>query len=155
MSTAKDALYDAISAELSPFGVGPARISSMTNRLEQALAEQGYYIAPIQPATDHPTACRTDPRTSNGEITYSMRAGSQRHRLLEAYAEWYSLTDEEAMERAEGVSPLSEYATRCSEMRNAGWIEDTGEDRKGGSGTPRIVCRITDAGRAQLRKVRS
>lgn len=130
--------------------------------VEAALAEGGFYIAPIGRAADHPTARSTDPRTSQGNITYTMRANSQRHRLLKAYEAvnphgidgiGQGLSDEEAMEAAEGVRHDSEYATRCSELRNAGWIIDTGADRKGATGTPRIVCRITDAGRVELRRL--
>lgn len=126
--------------------------------IESALAEGGYYVAPIRRAADHPTARRTDPRTSDGTKTATMRAGTQRHRLLKAYGDTNAdlkggLTDEEAMELAQGVRHDSEYATRCSELRNAGWIADTGSDRKGATGTPRIVCAITDMGRTELRRL--
>lgn len=123
--------------------------------VENALAESGYYIAPIGQAGGHPTARSTDPRTSDGTKTYSLKAGTQRARLLETFGRWPDdgLTDEQAMEKTQGVNPNSEYATRCSELRHAGWIEDTGRDRKGNSGTPRIVSRITEKGQAQLRRI--
>lgn len=130
--------------------------------IEAALAEQGYYLAPIVPA-ETVGARTSDPRTSHQAVPSKMRANSQRHRLLKAYAnpalrvkhsgQWLGLTDEEAAAMAEGVRHDSEYATRCSELRNAGLIRDTGEDRKGATGTPRIVCRITDMGLAELRRL--
>jgi hypothetical protein len=91
-----------------------------------------------------------------------VKAGTQRFRLLAAFAAAFEgklgvtafdgLTDEEAMEVAEGVSPKSEYATRCSELRTAGYIVDTGQDRKGDSRLPRIICRITPMGLAAYRR---
>lgn len=123
--------------------------------IEQALSEGGYYIAPITPATT--VGARTsDPRTSHRAAeAITLKAGTQRARLLETFGRWPDdgLTDEEAMERSTGVRADSEYATRCSEMRRAGWLVDTGRDRKGGAGTPRIVSRITDTGLAELRRV--
>jgi hypothetical protein len=151
----KDALNEALSRVFNPIGVSEVRIATLTSKVEDVLAEKGYYVAPIAQPTS-PGVRNADPRTSGQAVPGVMRRGSQRHLLLRSYAERApesGLTDEEAMERAVGVNPNSEYATRCSELRNAGWIEDTGEDRKGNSGTPRIVCRITDAGRAELRRL--
>lgn len=101
-------------------------------------------------------ARRTDPGTSHAAgAAVTVRAGSQRHRLLEAFAlelaeDMGGLTDENAMHLAEGVTVTSEYAKRCSELREAGFLEPTGETRKGASGMDRIVSRITDAGRRAL-----
>src|SRR3954471_18679827 len=104
-----DALYEALRKvdASQPLRVGWFDV------VERVLAEHGYYLAPIQRAADHPTARTTDPRTSNGNHTYTMRSGSQRHRLLKAYDTAAraslgingldGLTDEEAMEHAEGV----------------------------------------------------
>lgn len=157
----KDVLLEAVTAELAPLGVGPIRLAGMTQRIEQTLTDLGYYVAPITPATTV-GARATDPRTSHKAAeVIRLKAGTQRHRLLEAFARdslvgnGTGLTDEEAMEQTVGVSPTSEYATRCSEMRRAGWLVDTGEDRKGNSGTPRIVSRITEKGLAELRRVNS
>lgn len=102
---------------------------------------------------------RTDPGTSHqADRAIVIKANTQRGRLLATFGatphaengHQEGLTDEEAMNLTEGVSPYSEYAKRCSELRDAGLIETTGETRKGQAGTPRIVSRITDAGRAAL-----
>ena len=131
--------------------------------IEVALADAGYYIAPIIPVQTIQSRS-TDPRTSHAAEPTPLRAGTQRHLLLSAYhsnvgREWENnyggLTDEEAATFAEGVSPTSEYAKRCSELRAAGLIIDTGKNRKGNSGLDRIVCRITEAGKAELRRLGS
>lgn len=92
-----------------------------------------------------------DPGTSHQAAqAITVKANTQRGRLLAAWGALEDATDEEAMEKAEGVSPVSEYAKRSSELRDAGLIEATGEARKGSAGTPRIVSRITDEGRRVL-----
>lgn len=107
----------------------------------------------------------TDPVTSHkAAAAITVKAGSQRAKLLDAFMDSYKteisswqghfpsgLTDEEAMNRALGVSPSSEFSKRCSELREAGLIEATGETRPGGSGHQRIVSKITDKGRAVVR----
>jgi hypothetical protein len=102
----------------------------------------------------------TDPVTSHAAAReIRVKAGTQRARLLEAFAqadqnEYHShggsLTDEQAMERAHAVSPLSEFSKRCSELRQGGFIEPTGETRAGSAGPQRIVSRITGKGRAWI-----
>lgn len=102
----------------------------------------------------------TDPATSHAAAAeIKIRANSQRALLLQAFSlhyrsrlsgEYRGLTDEEAMEWAEGVSPTSEYAKRCSELREGGFIEPTGETRAGSAGPQRIVSKITDKGRAWI-----
>lgn len=118
------------------------------------LREEGYYLAPLT-TEGGPTARPSDPRTSQKWNPDTMRPGTQSHRLLETFGRWPDdgLTDEQAMEKAEGVSPLSEYAKRCSDLRTAQLIVDTGKDRKGGSGLDRIVCRITPKGQAVLARL--
>lgn len=102
---------------------------------------------------DIPGARNTDPDTSHAAAAeIKVKAGSQRARLLAAFAgfgQWRieGLTDEEAMRIAQGVSPTSEYSKRCSELREGGFIEPTGETRPGAAGPQRIVSRITDKGR--------
>lgn len=102
---------------------------------------------------------RTDPSTSHAAEPTPVRAGTQRARLLEAFglpSAAEGLTDEEAMEKATGVSAISEYAKRCSELRDAGLIEVVRDSegaylvRKGGTGIDRIVSRITDEGNKVL-----
>jgi hypothetical protein len=104
-------------------------------------------------------ARNTDPSTSDKATKgLTMRANSQRSKMLAAFAGFGTegATDEQAMEAAIGVSPLSEYAKRSSELREAGLIEpvrtDTGAvvTRKGGQGAQRIVSRVTDEGRKVL-----
>jgi hypothetical protein len=101
----------------------------------------------------------TDPDTSHvATAEIRVKAGSQRARLLAAFHDvdvrinlsglHEGLTDEEAMGYAIGVSPGSEYAKRCSELREGGFIEPTGETRAGSAGPQRIVSRITPKGRA-------
>lgn len=101
---------------------------------------------------------RSDPGTSHAaDHAIVVKAGTQRAKLLLSFLAMSELTgpdmdpgltDEEAMEKSEGVSPTSEYAKRCSELRDAGLIEPTGETRKGAAGVDRIVSTITDQGRA-------
>jgi hypothetical protein len=123
-----------------------------------ALAEGGYYLAPIVPV-QQPQARASDPYTSkvaaNG-VRFTAR--SQSYLLLNSFEQAEvegrdGLTDEEAMQRQLRVDPSSEYATRCSQLRKAGLIQDTGKDRAGSTGTPRIVSRITGMGRAELRRL--
>jgi hypothetical protein len=94
-------------------------------------------------------ARRTDPATSQAagkDAAY--RAGSQKALLLTAFTSHPDgLTDEEAAIIA-GVSLTSEYAKRCSELRDAMLIVPrinpaTGEPltRVARSGLQRIVCR--------------
>ena len=105
-------------------------------------------------------ARRSDHATSKaGAAAVAPRAGSQRARLLAVYASsnaWRDLpgwTDEEAAEWC-GLSG-SCYWKRCGELRDGGWIEPVLDTVRGGeltrigsAGSPRIVCRITPAGRA-------
>lgn len=91
---------------------------------------------------------RTDPDTSKaaGELI-KIRAGSQRALLLGAFWNFPGgLTDEQAMKAAHGVAATSEYSKRCSELREGGYIEPTGETRPGAAGPQRIVSRITPKG---------
>lgn len=98
-------------------------------------------------------ARRTDPPTSvEGAASVAYRAGSQKALLLTAFRSHPDgLTDEEAAKVA-GVSLSSEYAKRCSELRDAMLIVPrinpaTGEPltRAGRSGVSRIVCRAVGA----------
>lgn len=92
----------------------------------------------------------SDPLTSQKAAKQILvRAGNQRHVLLTAYGEFDELTADEAMRRA-GVSERSCYWKRISELREAGFIEATGAERPGESGTSQMVCRITLKGVAAL-----
>lgn len=150
--TATDALRTALK---DPLGivVTDGELDTILGRLEV----EGYYLAPVRPAGTTPAARTTDPQTSHrAAAAITLRAGTQRALLLQSFVRaGEGLTDEEAMERAVGVSPSSEYAKRCSELREAGWISPTGQTRKGNSGQDRIVSEITDAGQAAYRRAQS
>lgn len=97
-----------------------------------------------------PGARNTDPDTSHdAAAAIKIRAGSQRHLLLDVFVlrGHAGYTDEEAMHAADGVTPTSEYSKRCSELREGGFIEPTGETRPGAAGVERIVSRATAKGR--------
>lgn len=79
-----------------------------------------------------------------GAVSVSFRAGSQKARLLDAYRRATDgLTDEEAAAIA-GLPERSCYWKRCNELRDAGLIETTGQERPGLAGVPRIVCRVSE-----------
>lgn len=92
----------------------------------------------------------TDPDTSReGAKQVNPRRGSQQHTLLLAYAHsaQEGLTDEQAGD-VTGLArkPKCCYWKRCSELRHAGLIQDTGERRDSSAGSPQMVCAITPAG---------
>lgn len=99
-----------------------------------------------------------DPETSHAAAReIRVKAGSQRAHLLESFYRWHvkgGLTDEEAMMWSDHVRAVSEFAKRCSELREGGFIEPTGETRPGIAGPQRIVSRITDKGRAWIQETR-
>jgi hypothetical protein len=113
---------------------------------------------------EQPKARASDPATSHDaaeSARLSVRTGSARARLLLAhYEQWQDeveplaplvgLMDEEAAVLA-GLPLTSEYATRCSELVNAGYLETTDRTRNGSSGQARVVRVITDAGREVAR----
>lgn len=91
---------------------------------------------------------RTDDHATSvaGAKSVTYRAGSQKHRLLLAYAQAFAsgLTDEEAAV----VTGLTEscYWKRCGELRQDGFIQETDRTRKGTAGVPRMVSTITPEG---------
>ena len=90
---------------------------------------------------------RDDSTTSKaGAKSLTVRAGSQRASLLSRYAV-DSMTDEEAG-HASGLAMLPKccYWKRCSELRQAGYIETTGVMRRSSAGVDQHVCSITQAG---------
>jgi hypothetical protein len=98
---------------------------------------------------------RTDPDTSHkGERDVAMRADSQKYRLLAAFEEYGPIMSEEAAQIA-GISPLSCYWKRCSELcHDMGYLEDTGRRGIGRSGSERIIYVITPRGSIALRKAK-
>ena len=95
---------------------------------------------------------QSDSSTSvEGAKDVTIRAGSQRTKLLETYASCvYSITDEVAGVLSGLAERKAGYWKRCSELRRAGYIESTGEMRESSTGSMQQCCRITDAGRQAL-----
>lgn len=99
-------------------------------------------------------ARHTDPGTSHQAAeSVAVRAGSQRHMLLLAYAKAgdYGLTNDEAGV----VTRLADrtgccYWKRCGELRDAGYVTDTGRTRTSRAGEAQGVRAITPAGLAAL-----
>lgn len=97
----------------------------------------------------------TDPETSRKAGQQAqIRAGSQRHQLLAVYADHGGLIDEEAGEISGLRRPGVCYWKRCSELRQQGYIEPTGETRVSNVGEWQQVCRITDLGKVALDGIR-
>lgn len=105
----------------------------------------------------HGGARKADPPTSVAaakDPTSMVRWGSQRHKLLCTFAVKgdAGLTDEEAGIRC-GIARVAD-TRRCSELRKAGLIVNTGQTRTTQTGAPAMVCRITDLGRKVLAESR-
>lgn len=82
-----------------------------------------------------------------------LRWGSHRHTLLQAYLEFGEMTDEDAGIVTGLYDLRSAYWMRCSQLRKAGYIKDTGKTKIGLGGTPVMICRITTDGRKHLAKM--
>lgn len=85
-----------------------------------------------------------------------VRAGTHRHRLLWAYSAVFptGLTDHEAAARAGLDRPGVCWWKRCSELRQGGWIGDTGRTRTDPvSGAQQMVCEVTESGRVRAREL--
>jgi hypothetical protein len=99
----------------------------------------------VSDLADHGQARHTDPVTSK-DAAKKTRPGPMHRKLLAAHAKNPAgMTDEEAA-LAAGIPLASEYATRCSELQNRGYLRGTKETRRGESGMARIVRVITDKG---------
>lgn len=94
----------------------------------------------------------SDPVTSKQAAKdLTPRVGTQRMTMLRAYAYGGQLTDEEAADLVDLEHTC--YWKRASELRQGGFIAPVYEDgklvtRKGKAGSPRMVCGLTDKGRA-------
>lgn len=96
---------------------------------------------------------RTDPRTSRGDRMYDVRRFSSRShcaRLLAVFATEGPLTDAEATTAVMGppldsVSRWEGCRRRCSDLRVAGYLSDTGMEKD-----ERIVWGVTSSGRIAL-----
>jgi hypothetical protein len=99
----------------------------------------------------------TDPPTSQEAAASRdnrIRWGSQRHKLLSAFADAPDMTDEQAG-KATGLYALRAcYWKRCGELRELGLIEDTGRTRTSECGHEVIVSTITQKGLAALADMR-
>lgn len=95
-----------------------------------------------------PAARTSDPETSHNAARHVQpRRGSQAMRLLQAYADWGSMSDEMATRKAGLVNGWK----RCSDLRNAGYIKPTGELVTSSMGAQVQVCGITDLGMSRLK----
>lgn len=103
---------------------------------------------------DQPGLARTsDPVTSHqAAALYPIHRGSDRYRLLAAYAELGPSTDEQVGIH-EGIRRVAD-TRRASELRRSGLIEPTGAKRPTATGAKAMVCRITPAGREALAAAR-
>jgi len=84
-----------------------------------------------------------------GARDIAFRAGTQKDKLLRAFADGGEFTDEEAAIEA-GLSLRSCFWKRCGELRDAELIEFTGGTRTGSAGSACGVSQITTAGFAAL-----
>lgn len=109
---------------------------------------------PYEPQLPLDGAARhSDPATSVQAATNRtnvLRWGSQRTRLLQAFAEVgpWGLTDEEAG-LAAGVARVAD-TRRCSELRKSSLIRDTRTTRATTTGSDAMVCALTRDGLAAL-----
>ena len=105
------------------------------------------------PEPDPKTMARhADPNTSHqAALTVSKRAPSQQVQLLQTFDGGRELTDEESGDLS-GLSkkPKCCYWKRLSELRQGGYIEDTGRTKASSVGEQQRVCRITCKGAAFL-----
>ena len=102
-----------------------------------------------QAAIDHaPGRSRRDDYATSraGAESIKFRAGSQKAKLLAAFASCPGMTDEQAAIAA-GLSLRSCFWKRCGELRDAGLLAFTGEQRIGSAGTSCGVSEITASGR--------
>jgi hypothetical protein len=89
----------------------------------------------------------SNPSTSRQAAkSVQVRAGTQRHRLLQTYLNGPQ-TDEEAGNASGLRKPGCAYWMRCSELRQGGFIQPVGLTRTASTGEQQMVCEITEAGR--------
>lgn len=103
----------------------------------------------VEPGQCNRFARNSDPQTSRKAATKEnrIRWGSQCFKLLEAYI-GADLIDEEAARVSGVLAYARSWWRRCSDLRQQGLIEPTGEERMSSAGSPQMVCRITDQRRA-------
>jgi hypothetical protein len=99
-----------------------------------------------------PHARATDPDTSH-EAAAAINVTAQALRILRSYEDGDALLDHDAY-RLAGFPPNARDGQRCSDLRNANFIERTGERATTPSGRRGYLCRITAAGHDYLSKHR-
>lgn len=139
------------------------RVITLTAELAEARRDINLACADRDRAQEALTATRQamgsrrrDPGTSKaGAVDVTIRAGSQRFKLLTAYANaplaTHGLTSDQARERAK-ISERSCYWKRVSELHAAGLIMTAGE-REGDAGSKQTVYAITMKGVQALENV--
>ena len=101
-----------------------------------------------------PAARNTDPQTSQqAAIGLPVRGGSQRAKILLAYLDGEHTDDEIGQITGLASVPNCCYWKRCSELRQAGYIEPTGATRLSRVNKLQQICRITAAGRGVLQSL--
>jgi len=150
MSELRDLLIKAWdSTAPCPDGVYSTRVcpSCLAEKLEPLL-ESFFADKKLQQAGQ---ARRSDKVTSiEAAKLVKAKATTARIRLLLAHSQNPDgLIDEEASQIA-GLSPLSEFRTRCSELMRAGCLEDLEDTRLSSQGIPNVVRRITALGSSIL-----
>lgn len=96
----------------------------------------------------------SDPATSKqAALTVSKRSPSQQILLLQVFGDGRELSDEEAGDIS-GLSkkPKCCYWKRLSELRQGGYIEDTGRTKASSVDEQQRICRITAKGLEFLRE---
>jgi hypothetical protein len=102
-----------------------------------------------------PWARNTDPKTSKAvgkDKDTLLKWGSQRHKILAVYKDNpQGLIDEEAGEIS-GLRDIRSccYWKRCSELRQAGYLEDTGLTKKSKANKDQLISKITEKGLERL-----
>jgi hypothetical protein len=102
------------------------------------------------------SARSSDPITSHksaNNISRSIRAGSQRHQILNAYF-LGDFTDEQVGEITGLIKNRSCcYWKRCSELRQMGYIKDTGRTTLSSANMEVMICEITELGCSKLKEL--
>jgi len=89
------------------------------------------------------------PTSVQGAKDVKHRRTSQAMLLLIEY-KLHDLTDEEAGARSGLIRRSRCYWKRCSDLRSAGYIVNTGKTRIGSAGSAQMICAITPEGLAAL-----
>jgi hypothetical protein len=100
-----------------------------------------------------PHARASDPDTSH-EAVASIDISAQAFRILRSYRNGRPMLDVEAYQLA-GFPPHACDGQRCSDLRNAGYIERTGDRAITPSGKRGYLCKITWSGIAYLARRRA